>query len=209
MAQLRQTPRRIDAPRLLLLGLVLGVGACATTAADRPSPRFTPDTRHDPPSAVAIAPQRTARTGEPTAVLIDAPETAARRVALSFVEAVREGDETGIRALSSGVFYRVVSNRLTSRPEPIDNFIKRILGAAHARRLASAEPLASYIDLHRLEVEPLPEGLAQQPGLSAGDRLVHLHSAREGKNALLNLLGFREGGRLVVRTTPEPLVVAF
>lgn len=208
MAFLRDSRLRLGATLSLALSLAVAACACATAGDAAPSPRSAPDTRDDPPRAVA-EPTTVARTGESSTVVVDAPDTSARRVALSFIEAVRAGDETGIRALSSGIFYRLMSTRVASRPETVDRFVQRILGASHARRLASAEPLASYIDLQRVEVAALPERLLVRSIFEPADRLVHVHSIRAGKNPLLSLLGFRQDGTLVVRTMPRPQVVAF
>ena len=171
----------------------LALLACGGRA---PAPIGPPSTAEDP-AAYRPSPERSEHAPGPTAIAFEGDAGEVHVIALRFLQAVAERDETALRSLLADMLARI-SPQLTPRSFNRDVVLRRLLQAG--TRATSPAPTVPPVTpdrmqsqpLHRYHAGPLP------PGFLPNDVVVSFPLEPESIRRLQNL-GWSARGILVIR----------
>lgn len=188
------------------LALALACGGATATETAGPPP-----TDRDPLPYVPT-PGPEGRTGGPVALALSGGEEQARRLVPSFLEAVRDQDETRMRALLSdplGALQRQARRGHVTMTR--SQLLQRVRIYSRRVPLSPDIPVGDLVNLAALRVERAAAYWSADalPGsLRATDIVVEIPIRDLGRPPLRMLLGWHERGVMVVRPGRVPRVVA-
>ncbi|HJL06726.1 MAG TPA: hypothetical protein RMH85_33500 [Polyangiaceae bacterium LLY-WYZ-15_(1-7)] len=204
--RLRRIPLRATLTALLALGCGGGGAASSSGPAVVDAP-LAPSTAADPPSYTP-PPAATGEPGGPVGLATSGGHEQAEVMAVRFLEALRDGDERGLRRLLDERLARA-QPRLSSARQPRDHLIEVMLRHPRRGNLGPDTPLEELVRLEGVEVTPLRDVTRRIPdGLEATDLHLTIPLTAAGRRVLRFLLpGWAHQGALVIRTGVAPRIV--